>query len=86
MDVIKTRIQAATVLERVGGWTLVGEMVKKEGMGSFFKVLPLLILGIDTEDTGGRTKIDIQLYCCSEFDTSISEGSGWQVEIKTNFI
>ncbi|KAJ3276044.1 hypothetical protein HDV01_006214 [Terramyces sp. JEL0728] len=39
LDVIKTRIQAKSASEGAGGWTIVKEMIAKEGVASFFKVL-----------------------------------------------
>ncbi|KAI8894163.1 mitochondrial carrier domain-containing protein [Globomyces pollinis-pini] len=39
LDVIKTRIQARTAENALGGWVIVKEMVVKEGLGSFFKVI-----------------------------------------------
>ena len=38
LDVIKTRIQNQNFESRVGGMTLVRELIKNEGVGAFFKV------------------------------------------------
>jgi predicted outer membrane repeat protein len=38
LDVIKTRIQARSFDKVEGGWTIVGKMVREEGLSSFFKV------------------------------------------------
>lgn len=39
LDVVKTRIQNANFNSQVGGVTIIKEMIKQEGMGSFFKGL-----------------------------------------------
>jgi hypothetical protein len=44
LDVIKTRIQAASAQEAQGGFTIIKNMVRKEGFGSFFKGLTPKIL------------------------------------------
>jgi len=44
LDVVKTRIQNANFNSQVGGMTIIREMVRTEGMGSFFKGLTPKIL------------------------------------------
>lgn len=44
LDVVKTRIQNANFNSRVGGMTIMREMVRQEGMGAFFKGLTPKIL------------------------------------------
>ncbi|KAJ3018803.1 hypothetical protein HKX48_002620 [Thoreauomyces humboldtii] len=44
LDVIKTRIQARSREQAEGGWTIVKNMLAKEGLGSFFKGLTPKIL------------------------------------------
>ncbi|KAJ3170890.1 hypothetical protein HDU87_008656 [Geranomyces variabilis] len=44
LDVIKTRIQARSNEQAQGGWTIVKNMLAKEGLGSFFKGLTPKIL------------------------------------------
>jgi hypothetical protein len=39
LDVVKTRIQNANFNSQVGGMTIIKEMIKQEGVGSFFKGL-----------------------------------------------
>ena len=39
LDVVKTRIQNANFNSNVGGMTIIREMVRTEGVGSFFKGL-----------------------------------------------
>jgi len=39
LDVVKTRIQNANFESKVGGVTIMKEMIKNEGMGAFFKGL-----------------------------------------------
>jgi hypothetical protein len=39
LDVVKTRVQQANFESSVGGMAVIREMVKKEGMGAFFKGL-----------------------------------------------
>ena len=50
MDVIKTRIQSQAVGSAgVGGWAVVRDMARNEGMGSFFKGLTpkiLIVVGV----------------------------------------
>ena len=50
LDVVKTRIQAARFDSTEGGWTIVKNMIRKEGFGAFFKVifLTFIFLGIDS--------------------------------------
>ncbi|KAJ3065416.1 hypothetical protein HDU98_011219 [Podochytrium sp. JEL0797] len=47
LDVIKTRIQAKSADKAEGGWVILRNMVKNEGMGSFFKgIVPkMLVVG-----------------------------------------
>lgn len=44
LDVVKTRIQNANFDSKVGGTTIIKEMIKNEGVGSFFKGLTPKIL------------------------------------------
>ncbi len=44
LDVVKTRIQNANFGSNVGGATIIADMVRKEGMSSFFKGLTPKIL------------------------------------------
>ncbi|KAI8913567.1 mitochondrial carrier domain-containing protein [Gorgonomyces haynaldii] len=44
LDVIKTRIQAKSASQAEAGWTIVRNMIVKEGFGSFFKGLTPKIL------------------------------------------
>lgn len=44
LDVVKTRIQNANFNSQVGGMTIIKEMIKQEGVGSFFKGLTPKIL------------------------------------------
>ncbi|KAJ3309171.1 hypothetical protein HDV04_000450 [Boothiomyces sp. JEL0838] len=44
LDVIKTRIQAKSASQSVGGWVIVKDMIAKEGVASFFKGLTPKIL------------------------------------------
>ncbi|KAI9197342.1 mitochondrial carrier domain-containing protein [Polychytrium aggregatum] len=47
LDVVKTRIQARSKDQVEAGWTIVGKMIRNEGLGSFFKGLTpkILIVG-----------------------------------------
>ncbi|CED82184.1 mitochondrial carrier protein [Phaffia rhodozyma] len=44
LDVVKTRVQQASFESSVGGMTVIKDMIKKEGMGGFFKGLTPKIL------------------------------------------
>lgn len=39
LDVVKTRIQNANFNSQVGGMSIIRDMIKAEGLGSFFKGL-----------------------------------------------
>ena len=75
LDVIKTRIQSRSSVQAESGWTIVKNMVAKEGFGSFFKVTNytehfLLVaianlyfsVGIDTKDSRCGSKAYFQFH------------------------
>lgn len=83
LDVVKTRIQNANFNSQVGGVTIIKEMIKQEGMGSFFKGLTpkvsslicVVLLEADPmTDLGRRSQA-----CVLVHPSSISHSIFWQI-------
>jgi hypothetical protein len=72
LDVVKTRIQAARFDSTEGGRSIVKNMIRKEGLGAFFKVTPaseLMVVGIDSKDFGRGSKIGLFFHCCTTINS-----------------